>query len=158
MKEQKYTTNSEKETIELGHKFASSLNLGELVAFYGDLGTGKTEFIKGICGYFEVKDIVTSPTFTIMNHYLGHFDEEVEFQIYHIDLYRIKEEKELDEIGFQDCIYSPNTIKLVEWAEKGEINLPENRYNIKITADETDEDKREIIIQNAYVNQLETER
>jgi len=157
MKEKKYITNNEKETMELGFKFASTLKLGDLVSFYGDLGTGKTEFIKGICKYFEVEDIVNSPTFTIMNQYSAKI-EDVDFQIYHIDLYRIKNSDELDEIGFLDCIFTDNTIKLIEWSEKAADKLPDSRYNVKIFADNDNHKQREIIIQDAYVNQLETER
>ncbi len=136
---------SENETVDLGKKFASKLSLGDTVAFYGDLGAGKTEFIKGICDYFKVKEIVTSPTFTIMNKYNGELDGE-DFGIFHIDLYRIKDTKELSEIGFQDCVYSDNAIKLIEWAEKANSQLQDTNYNVKINFSE-DEDSREIKIE-----------
>ncbi len=136
-----YTTLSEKETIELGRKFAEDLVPGDLVLFYGDLGSGKTEFIKGICEYFSVNELVTSPTFTIMNQYAGELNDE-DLPIYHVDLYRIKSKDELGEIGLQDCLFSDDAIKLIEWAEKAHSLLPDTKYKVKIEFDPEDENKR----------------
>lgn len=140
-----FFTKSEDETISTGKRFAERLKGGDSVAFYGDLGAGKTEFIKGICSFFNVEEIVTSPTFTIMNKYSGKLQEN-EIDIFHIDLYRIKDEKELEEIGFQDCVYSGNAIKLIEWAEKANSHLQEPDYSVKILFAD-DEDSREIKIE-----------
>lgn len=140
-----YTTQSEQETIELGKKFAESLVPGDLVLFYGDLGSGKTEFIKGICEHFNVDELVTSPTFTIMNQYAGEFGD-YELPIYHVDLYRIKSKEELGEIGLQDCLFSDDAIKLIEWAEKAHSLLPDTQYKVKISFDPEDENKRLIDI------------
>jgi tRNA threonylcarbamoyladenosine biosynthesis protein TsaE len=141
------TSNNEEDTIKIGETFAEKLKLGDIVALYGDLGAGKTEFIKGVCNYFEVKDIVTSPTFTIMNHYIGSYDGD-ELDIYHLDLYRIKSIEELENIGFSECIYSQDTIKLIEWAEKADNILVENAtYSIKIEQDDKEENKRTITIE-----------
>lgn len=139
---QKYTSNSEEETIELGRKFSKELRGGDIVAFYGDLGSGKTEFIKGICEKFEIQDLVTSPTFTIVNNYKCSNGT----MIYHLDLYRLKEKDEFDEIGFYELLDDENAIKLIEWAEKGQALMPENRINVKITNDPNNENKRYIII------------
>ena len=146
MKLSEITSNSDAETKEAGSKFAERLKPGDVVAFYGDLGAGKTEFIKGVCDYFEVDEIVNSPTFTIINRYKTEkfFNDT---QIFHIDLYRIKEEKELQEIGFEDCIYSDEDIKLIEWAEKAEDHLKILNYKITILNDEESEDKRLITIE-----------
>ena len=143
----KHITNSEAETIALGTKFAEVLKAGDLVLFYGNLGAGKTEFIKGICDYFEVEEIVTSPTFTIINQYFGNLDDE-QLPIYHLDLYRLNSQKALDEIGFTDCIYSEDAIKLVEWSEKAECSLPSNRYNIRISFDDDKENERVLSIEH----------
>lgn len=139
---QKYTSNSEEETIELGRKFSKELRGGDIVAFYGDLGSGKTEFIKGICEKFEIQDLVTSPTFTIVNNYKCSNGT----MIYHLDLYRLKEKDEFDEIGFYELLDDENAIKLIEWAEKGQALMPENRINVKITNDPNNENKRYISI------------
>ena len=145
MLETKYTTLSEDETIQLGKKFAKELSLGDIVYLYGELGSGKTEFIKGICQYFDVEDLVTSPTFTIMNKYVGEYKHQ-EIAIYHIDLYRIEEDKELNEIGFGECMYEENSIKLIEWAEKAESQLNKPAYIVKIIPDENSENVRQIYI------------
>lgn len=136
-----YISNSEKETIKLGFSFAEQLNIGDIVAIQGDLGSGKTEFIKGICRYFKVEEIVTSPTFTVINQYIGEYNKN-EIPIYHIDLYRIKSHKELEEIGFRECLFSNNAIKLIEWAEKADGLLLAPGYQVKIKLSEEDENKR----------------
>jgi tRNA threonylcarbamoyladenosine biosynthesis protein TsaE len=141
-----FYTKNEDETISIGKKFAEKLRHGDAIAFYGDLGAGKTEFIKGICSYFNVDEIVTSPTFTIMNKYSGK-KSDIPIDIFHIDLYRIKDTKELEEIGFQDCVYTENAIKLIEWAEKANSHLQEPDYSVKIQFTD-DEESREIIIEN----------
>ena len=140
-----YISNTEKDTVQLGKEFAKNLKPGEIVALSGALGTGKTEFIKGICKHFDVHEIVTSPTFTLINQYDGKLDGD-EISIYHIDLYRIKEKKELDEIGLDECLASENSIKLIEWAEKADIPLTENLYKVNINYDPEDENKRIIHI------------
>lgn len=146
MEKQTFISNNEQETIDLGSAFAKSLKRGDIVALYGDLGTGKTEFIKGICRYLQVQDLVTSPTFTIMNHYFGELDSNP-LDIYHLDLYRIKSLEELANIGFADCIYEENSIKLIEWADKAENILDENaNYLIAISQDDENEDLRTIAI------------
>lgn len=146
MEKQTFISNNEQETIDLGSVFAKSLKRGDIVALYGDLGTGKTEFIKGICRYFQVQDLVTSPTFTIMNHYYGELDSN-SLDIYHLDLYRIKSLDELANIGFADCIYEENSIKLIEWADKAENILDENaNYLIAISQDDENENMRTIDI------------
>lgn len=142
------TTKSEEETIELGKKFAERLTRGDVVLFFGDLGSGKTEFIKGICRYFEVEEIVTSPTFTIMNQYNGTLDDE-DLSIYHIDLYRIKTKNELAEIGFEECIFATDSIKLVEWAENSHDLVKFVNYNVRIRSDFENVNERLIEISNS---------
>lgn len=137
---------SEIETREIGSKFAERLKKGDVVTFFGDLGAGKTEFIKGICDYFNVDEIVNSPTFTIINRYItNNFNDET--QIYHIDLYRIKNISELKEIGFEDCIYSDEDIKLIEWAEKAENYIKNTNYKVSLINDKNDENTRIILIE-----------
>lgn len=139
-------TKSDIETKSAGIKFAERLKPGDVVAFYGDLGAGKTVFIKGICDYFEVDEIVNSPTFTIINRYSTkkfHTDT----QIYHIDLYRIKDVDELQEIGFEDCIYSDEDIKLIEWADKAGEHLKILNYKVTITTEDIEEDARLILVE-----------
>ena len=145
METEKQVTNSNEETQRLGFEFAKRLIPCDIVAIYGGVGAGKTEFIKGVCLYFNVNEIVTSPTFTIMNKYFGKMDG-YDFTIFHVDLYRIKSPKELQDVGFEECVFDENSIKLIEWAEKAGDKLPDNRYNVRITLSKENEDERQFEI------------
>ena len=133
MNYQLYTSTCEKDTFQLGVDLASDLRPGDTVAFYGDLGSGKTEFIKGICAGLNVEDLVSSPTFTIVNQYAGLNANEEEVPIYHIDLYRVETCKELEDIGLGETLADPSAIKLVEWSEHECGVLPHQRYVVRFT-------------------------
>ncbi len=105
----------------------------KIFAFYGEMGAGKTTFIKAICKYFGVEDIVSSPTFAIINEYLTS-DQE---QIFHFDFYRLKNAGELFDIGYEDYFYS-NSYCLIEWPEKIEEFLPEETIRVDINVDRKD--------------------
>ena len=107
-----------------------------MVAFYGELGAGKTEFIKGICAGFRVEEIVSSPTFTVVNQYEGVSRKEKPVTIFHVDLYRINSVAELREVGFEELIEDQQGVKLVEWAEYAVALLPPNRYDIHFYSDD----------------------
>ncbi len=139
-------SDSEDATIALGKEFASRLRLGDVVALYGDLGAGKTEFVKGICSYFEVEQLVTSPTFTIINQYAGMFPDGDAVKLYHVDLYRIDSQEELAEVGFDDCVFAHDAIKLVEWSEKAEHLLPAAHYTVHIATDANEDTVRQITL------------
>ena len=140
-----FISNSEAETIKIGKDFAKRLKHGDIVAFYAELGAGKTQFIKGLCNALKVGEVITSPTFTIINQYFGEVDFE-ETPIYHIDLYRIKSVQELFDIGFKECLFDEISIKLIEWAERSFDTLPDEKYSIHIETDENDENLRKIKI------------
>jgi tRNA threonylcarbamoyladenosine biosynthesis protein TsaE len=125
-----YSSSSEEETNRLGSEFSLRLAPGDIVAFFGELGAGKTEFIKGLCEGFEVSEIVASPTYTIINQYTGTARNGAELEIYHIDLYRIESIAELAEIGLNDILADPRAIKLIEWAQNAGVLLPASRYDI----------------------------
>lgn len=110
---------SAKETIKIGKRFAKRLKPGSILGLKGDLGTGKTQFVKGICEYFNVKDVVNSPTFIIVNEYNGTFENGSALKIYHFDLYRLKSAAELEIIGFNEYINS-ESIVIIEWPEIAE--------------------------------------
>jgi tRNA threonylcarbamoyladenosine biosynthesis protein TsaE len=137
----KITTKSEIETEHIGKVFAKNLVAGDIVAMYGDLGSGKTEFVKGICDYFEVEEIITSPTFTIVNKYTSSVAGKESLSIYHIDLYRIEKETELNEIGFQEYLNDENAITLIEWAEKT-TQIPPQAIKITIKSDQEEDNVR----------------
>ncbi|MEO0082953.1 MAG: tRNA (adenosine(37)-N6)-threonylcarbamoyltransferase complex ATPase subunit type 1 TsaE [candidate division WOR-3 bacterium] len=120
-------TDSPEQTITFGEKIGGKLQPGDIVAFYGELGSGKTTMIKGICLGLGVKEqfLVKSPSFIMINEYKG------KFPIYHIDLFRVKTEEELLSIGFDDYLEG-NGICLIEWAEKAERYLPRNTIKIEL--------------------------
>jgi tRNA threonylcarbamoyladenosine biosynthesis protein TsaE len=101
----------------------------KVFAFYGDMGTGKTTFIHALCDAMNITDIVTSPTFSIINQYKTKDGQTV----YHMDLYRIKDENEAINAGVEDCLYSGN-ICLVEWPDKAAGILPDDTLHLYITS------------------------
>lgn len=120
-----FTTQNEEETIRLGEHFAQRLQPGDVVALYGDLGSGKTRFTKGISRGLGIRETVTSPTFVVVNEHL-----DGRMPLYHFDFYRIRTIAELDEIGFDEYINRAG-VCVVEWAELIRPRLPEHRYDIQ---------------------------
>lgn len=126
----------------IAKKFWILVDNATVLAFYGEMGTGKTTFIHALCDVKKVKDVVGSPTFSIINEYV--FDENgTEKKIYHIDLYRLKDEEEARLAGVEDCLYSGN-ICLVEWPAKASSLLPNNTVNIRLET--IDPETRRLII------------
>jgi tRNA threonylcarbamoyladenosine biosynthesis protein TsaE len=111
-----FHTHSAEETTDLGRQLAAELKPGSIVLLRGELGAGKTTLVKGIAEGFSAAeaDAVTSPTFTLIHEYRG-----PEVTLYHIDLYRIDTQRELDTLALDDLM-EPNTILLIEWGEKFE--------------------------------------
>ncbi|MEJ0103216.1 MAG: tRNA (adenosine(37)-N6)-threonylcarbamoyltransferase complex ATPase subunit type 1 TsaE [Bacteroidota bacterium] len=104
----------------------------DVFAFHGNMGAGKTTFIHALCDVKKVKDVVSSPTFSIINEYS--FDEKgTEKKIFHIDLYRVNDEEEARRAGVEDCLYSDH-ICLVEWPEKAPGLFPDDTLHIYIEA------------------------
>lgn len=122
----KYVSNSEAETQKIGFELAKELKKGDVIAFFGDLGAGKTAFTKGVCSYFGIED-VSSPTFTIVNEYYG------DMTVYHFDAYRIDSQSWIDG-GFDEYLYNEG-VCIIEWAENLTDILPENTLKITITRD-----------------------
>lgn len=137
---------SEEETIRLGEQFAGRLQRGDVVALYGELGAGKTEFVKGICQFYAVEDLVTSPTFTIINQYAGQTTEGDALKIYHVDLYRIESEEQLVNVGFDEMVFAHDGLKLVEWPEHAGKHLPEAYWIVRLSPDPDNDDARSIEI------------
>ncbi|MCS6965555.1 MAG: tRNA (adenosine(37)-N6)-threonylcarbamoyltransferase complex ATPase subunit type 1 TsaE [Candidatus Kapabacteria bacterium] len=129
---EEYISRSEEDTLRIARSFAQRLKPGDIIAFYGELGAGKTEVIKGICQYFHVEELVTSPTFTIINQYFGNFPGGQEVVLYHVDLYRVKSARELQDIGFGECVTAPDAIKMVEWSEHADHLLLLPHYSVSI--------------------------
>ena len=109
---------SKEDTFDAGFEFAKILKPKDVVALFGEIGTGKTQFTKGVASYFTIKETVNSPTFILVNEYNGinHSNKE-ELTIYHFDLYRLKFSEELEVIGFNDYINKEDCLIIVEWPE-----------------------------------------
>jgi tRNA threonylcarbamoyladenosine biosynthesis protein TsaE len=117
--------------MEIGRALAGRLRVGSVVALYGDLGAGKTAFVRGLAAGLGLHCRVTSPTFTIVNEYLG------DVPLFHFDMYRLKSEDELFEIGWEDYLQRGG-ILAVEWSENAEHSFPNNTVRVRISkADET---------------------
>src|SRR5438270_4109439 len=116
MTTREYTTNSPEETVALGRELASSLTPPKIVLLRGDLGAGKTTLVKGIAEGFNAasEDDVTSPTFTLIHEYRG-----PSATLYHIDLYRVDTQRELETLGLDDLM-GDNSVLLIEWGDKFE--------------------------------------
>ena len=121
-------SHSETETKKIGEHLAKKLIAGDVVALYGNLGAGKTTLVKGIARGLGVKpeDQVSSPTYVVIHEYRGK-----KLKLYHLDWYRLKNVRGVDEALAEECFYSKG-ITLVEWPERGEDLLPEHALRIKI--------------------------
>jgi tRNA threonylcarbamoyladenosine biosynthesis protein TsaE len=108
------------------------------------MGSGKTTFIHALCSYKHVKDVVGSPTFSIINEYM-YIDKGREWKIYHIDLYRLKDEEEARLAGVEDCFYNGH-ICLVEWPERAILLFPQDTVHVYIEA--IDDQTRKLQIRN----------
>ena len=131
--------NSPDETAAFAGEFAHSLKTGDVLAFYGDLGSGKTFFVKSLCRSLGTAEEPTSPTFTIINEY--HAPGNI--LVYHFDFYRLEHEAELTNLGLEDYFYNEH-LCLIEWADKIRPYLPEQRYDIFLDFLEGKPEAREI--------------
>ena len=121
------------ETEQLGEQLAHHLHAGDVIAYLGDLGAGKTAFTRGLARGLGCTGRVTSPTFTIVNEYEGNLP------LFHFDMYRLSDADELFDIGWDDYL-SRDGICAVEWSERITTELPENTITVTIRrSDEHDE-------------------
>ena len=137
-----FSTHSAEETTELGRRLAAELKPGSIVLLRGDLGAGKTTMVKGIAEGFQAAkaEDVTSPTFTLIHEYRG-----PAVTLFHIDLYRIDTQRELDTLALDDLM-TANSILLIEWGEKFERFVRERDREISIQHEGGDD--RRIIVQS----------
>ena len=135
-----FITHSAEETTKLGYRLAGELGPPKLVVLTGNLGTGKTTLIKGIAEGFRAasKESVTSPTFTLIHEYRG-----PDVIVYHIDLYRIDTQRELDTLAVDD-LFDQNSVLLIEWGEKFE--RFQRELDVEITIERLGENDRKVLI------------
>lgn len=136
----KIKTSSPEETIAAAEKLGGLLKAGDMIAYKGGLGAGKTTFTRGLAIGMGLGDNVTSPTFALVNEYRGEG-----MTLYHFDMYRINSEEDLESTGFYDYDFE-NNVAAVEWSENIADFLPKS--TIYITIERLSELEREIIIED----------
>ena len=138
------TTGAE-HTREIGARLGRRLRRGDVVLLHGDLGAGKTTLAQGIARGLGVADTVQSPTFTLVNQYEGPATDNEPFRLYHVDLYRLPGEEELDSFGFDDYLAPTDGVTLIEWPERAATRLPD-RY-LLVRLEPVGESKRRLVIE-----------
>ncbi len=118
-------TKTPEETMELGRAFGKDATPGSVLALSGELGSGKTCFTQGVAKGLGVDDHIKSPSFTILNIY-----DKGRLPFYHIDLYRVEADGELESLGLEEYIYG-NGVCVIEWADRATSELPKNAVHIK---------------------------
>ena len=134
-----YTTHSPRQTEQLGRAFGARLQPGELVAFYGGLGAGKTAFIRGLAAGLGIQEPVTSPTYTVVNEYLSG-----RLPLFHFDMYRLSSSDELFDIGWEDYL-ARGGVCAVEWSENV-VDALQDAIRVTIEKDPQQPDTRHITI------------
>jgi len=137
--EKTFYTNSEVETKKAAQSFAKKLKKGDVISLIGDLGSGKTTFVKGLAQGLGIKDGVKSPSFTVVNEYS--FKDS---RLFHIDLYRLGE-NDFDSLGLDDYVFGDG-VAVIEWADRVSEDRLKATYRIKIFWES--ENKRKIVIDN----------
>lgn len=120
-------------------EFVAGMGKSRVFAFYGKMGAGKTTFIKAVCEQLGVEDVITSPTFAIVNEYTSETSGDT---IYHFDFYRIKKLDEVYDMGYEEYFYS-GSLCFIEWPELIESLLPEDAT--KVTIKENEDGSRSVI-------------
>lgn len=117
---------------EAAREFIANMGEHTIFAFYGKMGAGKTTFVKAICEELGVDDVITSPTFAIVNEYTS---EKLHDSIYHFDFYRIKKLEEVYDMGYEDY-FDSGSLCFIEWPELIETLLPEEAVKVNITVED----------------------
>jgi len=133
----RHAADSVQETMRLGQKLGETLKAGDVVGLYGDLGAGKTVFVKGIASGLGIGEEITSPTFTLMRQY------QAGEMLCHFDLYRIEDEQELEHIGFHEYL-GGDCVCVIEWADRAGSLQPD----ISVLIDGSGDDERIIEIRH----------
>ncbi len=145
--DKKIITNSSRQTEDLGRKLSQNLKSGDIICLYGDLGSGKTTFVKGLAVGLGIKTRIISPTFVLLREHITK-NKNIK-TLYHIDLYRLEDEQSIKNLGIEELFENKNSIVVIEWAEKLGNLLPKNRWDIKF---ESEDEKTRIISINRINN------
>lgn len=137
-----FHTSSVEETEKVGCELALTLDKSKpaFIAMYGDLGVGKTAFVRGLASVLSPSARVKSPTYTVVNRYEG-----ICLPLYHMDVYRIEDDDDLYSIGFDD--YVQNGICVVEWSENIPESIPSSAIKVRITKEGENFEKRKITVE-----------
>ncbi len=160
MQQKKFVTKSKEETQKIASRFAKKLKGGEVLCFYGDLGSGKTTFIQGLARGLGIKQNITSPTFVLMKKYprrgaiycarqrgvINHAPTKCKIFFYHMDAYRLSNSQEAIDLGIEEIWDDPKNIIAIEWADKISEILPKKK--IDLCFESLSENKRKINIFN----------
>lgn len=136
-----YISHNAEETEAIAVDFAKNLSGGAVLALAGNLGAGKTVFVKGLAKALKIKDRVNSPTFVLLKVYNTQ-DTKIK-RLVHVDCYRLEGQEDLQDIGLTDYLNDPDNLVVIEWADRIN-NLPQGTIYIEITY--LEEDKRKILI------------
>ena len=142
---QEFLSHSDQETRQIAHECASSLQPGDIISLTGQLGAGKTVFMRGVTEFFNCDEQLSSPTFSLFNIYEGSVGGEP-VMLHHFDLYRIESLKELDTIGFDEYL-SSGYLSFVEWGERFPEYAP--LYTVTVSLEYAGDESRRIIIKRA---------
>jgi len=124
----RYETTAPEETFRLGYQLGTKLRGGEVIALEGELGAGKTHFVKGLAAGLGAEESVTSPTFTLINIYQGRIP------LAHFDVYRLPTPEALEELGYDEYFYGPG-VTAVEWSDLIQGYLPAEYLSVQIRRD-----------------------
>jgi tRNA threonylcarbamoyladenosine biosynthesis protein TsaE len=131
-------SNSEEETLKLAEELGRGARRGDIYALLGELGTGKTIVAKGIAKGLGINEVITSPTFNLLEIYQN------EFLLYHFDLFRIEKDDEFDQLSFEEY-WEGDGVSVIEWADRALLRLPSS--TITITIEYINENRRRITIE-----------
>jgi len=143
-----YITKNSEETKKLGFNFAKTLRKGDVVCLYGDLGFGKTTFVQGLAEGLGIKKRIISPTFIIVRCYelqtsnfklkTQNYSSKLKSleRFYHVDLYRIGSERDIEGLGLEEIINDKNNIVVIEWAERLRSLMPAKRVDVEFSYEE----------------------
>ena len=138
MERRELITNSVAETENYAEQLATNFSGGEVLLLHGDLGAGKTHFVKGLAKGLGIDDVITSPTFALHNSYEGRLT------LNHFDFYRIEDSEEIAILGLNEFFYDKRAVAAIEWSENVKDLLPQHCINI--TIDKLDDNTRKISI------------